>query len=235
MPAPLRLLSAQHSFLTDLHQLEEPLLIWLEHTARHDRTAPDDAWRLPAGLDGEAPRTALINIHRALPKPLRQEMYALDDGRAVRDGNRVVGFGGSVLTALYAVPVDPADIDVLAGLLDHFHRALSRQDGYASLHGLLEEAGDWYGCEYGTARETPADVVDRLARTVAVLRIDDEDTRMLVEAVTAAGPGGRITLTTPQEAAAIRYLDLVATLTRTSTSPLDRALARLLEPGERNG
>ncbi|MGW7312505.1 hypothetical protein [Streptomyces sp. NPDC054865] len=231
MPAPLRLLSAQHSFLTDLHRLEEPLLTWLEHTARHDRTAPDDLWRLPAGLDGEAPLTALINIHRAL----RQEMYALDDGRTVDGDNRVVGVGGSVLTALYAVPVDPADIDVLAELLDHFHRVLAQQDGYASLRCLLEEAGDWYGCEYGTARETPADVVDRLARTVAVLRLDDEDTRMLVQAVTAAGPGARITLTTPQEAAAIRHLDLVATLTRTSASPLDRALARLLEPGERNG
>ncbi|MFJ3835159.1 hypothetical protein ACIPY6_06510 [Streptomyces sp. NPDC090054] len=83
MPAPLRLLSAQRSFLTDLHRLEEPLLIRLEHTARHDRTAPGDVWRLPAGLDGEAPRTALINIHRAPPKPPRQEMYALDEGRTV--------------------------------------------------------------------------------------------------------------------------------------------------------
>ncbi|MFF4319469.1 hypothetical protein [Streptomyces sp. NPDC001568] len=68
-----------------------------------------------------------------------------------------------------------------------------------------------------------------------MLRLDDEDTRMLVEAVRAAAPGGLVALSPAQEAAAIRYLDLVATLTRTSTSPLDRALARLLEPGGRSG
>ncbi|MDX2394849.1 MULTISPECIES: hypothetical protein [unclassified Streptomyces] len=113
MPAPLRLLSAQHSFLTDLHRLEEPRSSGSNTPRVTTGQRPTTCGDFPRGLDGEAPRTALINIHRALPKPPRQEMYALDDGRTVGGGNRVVGVGGSVLTALYAVPVDPADIDVL--------------------------------------------------------------------------------------------------------------------------
>ncbi|MFF3013388.1 hypothetical protein [Streptomyces sp. NPDC057939] len=213
MPHALRLLPAHPAFLADLHQLEEPLLIWLDDMAFQTRFGHDDVWGLPPGLDGEAPRTALINVQRALPKPLRQQMYALTDARDVEGANRIVGRDGHEHTPLYAVGLDRADIDVLSGLLGHLRRALDEEDGYAALRSVLEEAGDWYGCEYGTRPETPAEVVCRIARTVAVLDTDTADTRLLLRALHTAGGTGRIVLTEAEDKAASRYLQHVATVT----------------------
>jgi hypothetical protein len=229
-----RLLPADESFLADFLDLEEPLLMWLDQTTRDARAGADDVYQLPAGLDGEAAHNAWGRIFEALPEALRDELHALRSGREVNNGNKVVGADGYEYTPLYAVPLDQADVDVLAALLDHFRKALTPEKGYADLRSLLDDAGEWYGSEHGAGRrpETAEQVVNRLARALAVLQLQDDDTEALLQAVTAAGADRRILLTTAQEEAASRYFDRVITAVTEGKPPIERDLARFVEFGE---
>src|SRR5262245_14521001 len=134
----VRLLPAHELFLIDFFDLEEPLLIWLDQVTRDARDGADDIYKLPADLDGMAARTAWTGIFGALPKALRAEWHAGYTGEGVTTGNTVFGADGYEYTPLYAVPVDPADVEILVALLDHFRKALAREKGYAGLHSLLD-------------------------------------------------------------------------------------------------
>ncbi|OEJ36520.1 hypothetical protein [Streptomyces agglomeratus] len=207
------------------------------HLARPDHQRrprrANDVYRLPADQDGEAVRAAWERIYDALPKALIDERHALRTGKEVVGGNRVFGPDGYEHTPLYAAPIDRADVEVLAALLGHFRRALAREEGYTDLRSLLADAGEWYGEESGErVPESAEQVVDRLARAVAVLQLDDDDTRTLLDAVTGAGPDGRIELALGQEPAARRYFDRVITAVTEGKAPIERALARFVEFGD---
>ncbi|MGW6605170.1 hypothetical protein [Streptomyces sp. NPDC055036] len=231
-PAP-RLLPADEHFLADFFDLEEPLLMWLDQTTRDARAGADDVYELPAGLDGEAAHEAWARIFAALPEGLRNERHALRTGEEVKNGNKVVGPDGYEYTPLYAVPADPADVEVLVALLDHFRKALARETGYADLHSILDDASEWYGNESADrVPENAEKVVARLARAVAVLQLQDDDAQALLAAVTVAGPDRRIVLTAQQEHAAARYFDRVITAVTEGKPPVERALARFVEFGD---
>jgi hypothetical protein len=228
-----RLLPADESFLSDFFDLEEPLLMWLAQATRDTRAGADDAYELPADLDGEAAHTAWGHIFEVLPEGLRDERHALRAGREAKGGNKVFGPDGYEYTPLYAAPVDQADVDVLAALLGDFRKALAYEKGYADLHSLLDDAGEWYGNEHGDReREGPEQVVNRLARAVAVLQLHNDDTQTLLQAVTAAGPDRRIVLTDAQVKAAVRYLGQIITVVTEGKPPIERALARFVEFGD---
>ena len=229
----LRLLPAHESFLADFFDLEEPLLIWLDQTTRDARAGADDVYELPAGLDGTAARDAWARIFEALPEGLRNERRSQLTGEEPIGGNTVRGTDGYEYTPLYAAPVDQADVEVLVALLDHCRKALAREQGYADLHSILDQAGEQYGNE-GADRtpETAEQVVARLARAVAVLQLQDDDTAALLAAVTAAGPDRRIELTGDQEQAAARYFDRLITAVTEGKPAVERALARFVEFGD---
>ncbi len=236
-----RLLPAEENFLADFFDLEEPLLIWLEQTTQDTRAGADDVYALPAGLDGEAVRAAWARIFDALPKALLAERHALLTGEEVTTGNKVIGPDGYEHSPLYAAPVDQADVEVLVALLDQCRKALALEPGYTDLRSLLTEAGEWYGNETADrARfsvgervpETAEQVVNRLARALAVLQLQDDDTRTLLAAVTAAGPDRRIVLTEDQEQAARRYFDRVITAVTEGKPRIERAFARFVEFGD---
>ncbi|MFD3907833.1 hypothetical protein ACFXOL_11010 [Streptomyces californicus] len=228
-----RLLPAHESFLADFFDLEEPLLIWLDETTRDTRAGADDVYTLPAGLDGEAAHEAWGRIFAALPEGLRDERRTMLTGEEHATGNTVLGTDGYEYTPLYAVPVDQADVEVLVALLDHARKALAYEPGHADLHSLLDQAGEQYGNE-GVDRtpENAEQVVARLARAVAVLQLQDDDTAALVAAVTAAGPDRRVQLTADQEQAAARYFDRLITATTEGKPAVERALARFVEFGD---
>ncbi|MFG3207935.1 hypothetical protein [Streptomyces sp. NPDC048192] len=228
------LLPAHESFLADFFDLEEPLLIWLDQTTRDARAGADDLYTLPAGLDGEAVHAAWGRIFEALPEGLRDERRTLLTGEEHATGNTVLGADGYEYTPLYAAPVDQADVEVLVTLLDHCRKALARETGYADLRSLLDQAGEQYGTD--RTPETAEQVVARLARAVAVLQMQDDDTAALLAAVTAAvtaaGPDRRIELTADQEQAATRYFDRLITATTEGKPAVERALARFVEFGD---
>lgn len=233
MAHPARLLPADENFLADLLDLEEPLLMWLSQTTRDARAGADDVYKLPAGLDGEAAHDAWGRVFEALPEGLRDERHALAASRDATNGNKVFGVDGYEYTPLYAASVDPTDVEVLVALLDHFRKALAYEPGHADLHSLLDEAGEWYGNESpGRVPESAEKVVNRLARAVAVLQLQDDDTAVLLAAVTAAGPDGRIVLTETQEQAARRYFDRLITTVTEGKPAIERDLARFVEFGE---
>lgn len=228
----LRLLPAEEHFLTDFFDLEQPLLIWLAQTTSDARAGADDVWRLPTDLDGEVARAAWNHICEALPKALIDERHALRTGKELTTGNRVFGTDGYEHTPLYAAPVGAADIEVLAALLGHFRKALALEKGYTDLHSLLSDAGEWYGEESGgRVPENAEQVVNRLDRALAVLQLDDDDTRTVLAAVTAAGPDGRIQLDYGQEQAARRYFERVITAVTEGKGPVEQALTRFVEFG----
>ncbi|MGW1101310.1 hypothetical protein ACWD64_37865 [Streptomyces antibioticus] len=236
-----RLLPAEENFLADFFDLEEPLLIWLDQTTQDTRAGADDVYTLPADLDGEAVRAAWARIFEALPKALLDERHALLTGEELTTGNKVIGPDGYEHSPLYAAPVDQADVEVLVALLDHFRKALALEPGYTDLRSILTEAGEWYGNEtadrarYSVGErvpETAEQVVDRLARALAVLQLQDDDTRTLLAAVTAAGPDRRIVLTGDQEQAAHRYFDRVITAVTEGKPRIERAFARFVEFGD---
>ncbi|MFF8387780.1 hypothetical protein ACF053_29640 [Streptomyces kanasensis] len=229
----LTLLPAEEHFLGDLFDLDEPLFMWLEGTTSDARAGADDVYRLPADLDGVAVRAAWISIYGALPKGLVDERHALRTGKEVSGGNRVFGPDGYEHTPLYAAPIDRADVEVLASLLDHFRRALAMEPGYTDLRSLLADAGEWYGEESGErVPETAEQVVNRLSRALTVLQLDDGDTRALLPAVTMPGPDGRIQLTVEQEQAARGYFERVITVVTEGKGRLERELARFVEFGD---
>ncbi|MFJ8351264.1 hypothetical protein ACIQ9J_33860 [Streptomyces sp. NPDC094153] len=225
-----RLLPAHESFLADFFDLEEPLLIWLDQTTRDARAGADDVYTLPPGLDGEAAHEAWGRIFEALPEGLRDERRTLLTGEEHATGNMVLGTDGYEYTPLYAAPVDQADVEVLVALLDHCRKALARETGYADLRSLLDQAGEQYGTD--RTPETAEQVVARLARAVAVLQLQDDDTVALLAAVTAAGPDRRVELTGDQEQAAARYFDRLITAVTEGKPPVERALARFVEFGD---
>ncbi|MFD8025453.1 hypothetical protein ACFV6G_34205 [Streptomyces lavendulae] len=236
-----RLLPAEENFLADFFGLEEPLLIWLEQTTQDTRAGADDVYALPADLDGEAVRAAWARIFEALPKALLDERRALLTGEELTTGNKVIGPDGYEHNPLYAAPVDQADVEVLVALLDHFRKALAREPGYTDLRSILTEAGEWYADEtadrarYSVGErvpETAEQVVNRLARALTVLQLQDDDTRTLLAAVTAAGPDRRIVLTEDQEQAARRYFDRVITAVTEGKPRIERAFARFVEFGD---
>ncbi|MCQ8194624.1 hypothetical protein [Streptomyces rugosispiralis] len=229
----LRLLPAHESFLADFFDLEKPLLIWLDQTTRDARDGADDVYELPASLDGEAAHEAWGRIFAALPEGLRDERRTLLTGEEHATGNTVLGTDGYEYTPLYAAPIEAADVEVLVALLDHFRKAVARESGYADLHSLLVHAGEQYGNE-GADRvpETAEQVVNRLARVVAVLQLQDDDAQALLAAVTAAGLDRRIVLTEEQEQAARRHFDRVITAVTEGKPPVERALARFVEFGD---
>lgn len=231
-----RLLPADEHFLDDFLSLDEPLLIWLDETTRDNRAGADDAYRLPAGLDGEAARAAWERVFTALPKALVDEWHALRSDEEVQNGNKVTGPDGYEHTPLYAAPVDPADIEELEALLGHFRKALTRETGYADLHQLLDDAGEWYGNESrDRTPETTEQVVNRLARALAVFQLQDDDAQVLLTAVTAAGQDRRIVLTADQERAAARYFDRIIIAVTEGKGSVERALARFVEFGDEKG
>lgn len=231
--APL-LLAADENFLSDLLSLEDPLLQWLSQTSRDARAGDEDVWQLPAGLDGEKALAAWAHIFDALPKGLRDELRALRTGEETAGGNRVYGPDGYEHTPLYAVRLDQADIAVLAALLDDCRKAVARQEGYTDLCNLLTDAGEEYGREsYDRLPETAQQVTDRLARTLAVLQLErDTEIEMLLQAVTAAGPDGRIDLTAAQESAAASFMDRVITATTVGKPTVERDFQRFVAFGE---
>ncbi|MEU6315461.1 hypothetical protein [Streptomyces sp. NPDC047014] len=195
----LRLLPAHPAFLSALHQLDEPLLSWLDGMTFRTLFEPEDIWGLPPDLDGTACRRALLNIHQALPDSLRTYEGAVED-----ESER--GDGGGERVALYAASVDQADIDTLNGFHRLCLRALAHADDHEGLYALLEEAGDWYGGEYGLRPETPAEVTDRVGRVLGVLNADDHDTRTLLRALATCPDPARLVLAPPEEEAATRFL-----------------------------
>lgn len=229
-----RLLPADENFLGDLFSLGEPLLLWLDQTTRDARAGDEDVWQLPTGLDGQKAHSAWGNILAALPDGLRNEAHALRTGREAEDGNRVYGPDGYEHTPLYAVRLDQADVEVLAALLDHFRKAVARQEGYLDLCNLLTDVGEEYGSDsHNRLPETAQQVTDRLSRTLAVLQLErDTDIEMLLQAVTAAGPDGRIDLTAAQEGAAERVTDRVITATTAGRPAIERDFARFVAFGE---
>ncbi|MFH9871597.1 hypothetical protein ACH4NT_36670 [Streptomyces lydicus] len=234
-PSAQRLLPADENFLGDLFSLEEPLLMWLEQTTLDSRAGDQDAWHLPAGLDGEKARAAWGHIFTALPEGLRNEWHAMRTGEEPKGAVHVYGPDGYEHTPLYAVSVDQADLDVLAALLDDCRRAVAREEGYLDLCNLLTDAGEEYGsASYGRQPETAQQVTDRLARTLAVLQLErDGDVEQLLQVVAAAGaPGGRIDLTAAQADAAERFTDRVITATTAGKPAIERDLQRFVAFGE---
>ncbi|MDA5284736.1 hypothetical protein [Streptomyces sp. Isolate_45] len=133
---------------------------------------------------------------------------------------------------MYGAPVDLADVEVLAALLGHFRKALAVEKGYSDLRSLLSDAGEWYGEESGDrVPENAEHVINRLSRALAVLQPDDEDTRTLPAAVTAAGPDGRIELDYGQEQAARRYFERVISAVTEGKGPIERDHIRFVEFG----
>ncbi|WP_105974679.1 hypothetical protein [Streptomyces geranii] len=183
-----------------------------------------------------AAHAAWTGISKALPEDLRAERHPADNGEEATTGNQVFGADGYEYTPLYAVPVDPADVEVLVELLAHFRKALAREKGYTDLHSLLDQAGEWFSDE-GRDRvpEQAEGVVNRLARSVAVLQLQDDDAQALLTAVTGARPNRRIVLTAEQERAAERYFNRVITAVTEGKPPVERALARFVEFGDTAG
>ena len=229
MTAPRFLLPADEGFLGDLFSLDEPLLMWLADATQGAVDGDEDAWRLPAGLDGTAVYDAFIRLVTALPEGLREWWTALSRGGSEDGiGNTVLGVDGYEYTPVYAADLDPADVAALVGLLGHCRRALAREDGYTDLHSLLDDAAEWSANEGDHGPRTATQVVDRLARVVAVLELRDDDTDVLLSAVAA---GGRVRLTGPQEEAMRRYsANLVVAVTE-GKSNVERAYAAFVAFG----
>ncbi|MFE5719623.1 hypothetical protein [Streptomyces erythrochromogenes] len=229
MPSSLRLLPAHPAFLNALHQLEEPLLSWLDGMTFHALFEPEDVWGLPPGLDGTACRKALLNIHQALPKPLRAYEYVVEDECefAGAAGDPLGGDSGHI--GLYGALVDQVDIDTLTGFHQHCLQALAHADGYEGLYTLLEEAGDWYGSEYGLRPETPAEVTDRVRRVLGVLNVDDDDSRTLLRALAACPDPARLVLAPAEEEAATRFL---LRIDGPATEGIPNATAAATDPGD---
>ncbi|MGK4578439.1 hypothetical protein [Kitasatospora sp. HPMI-4] len=213
--APVMLLPENEEWLHALFVIEDPLLVALAEASNRAAAGDEDAPRLPEGLDGEAVYAAWGRIVRALPEPLWKKDVSLGGHQLFAPDGRWEH------TPLYAVEIDPADVEQLASLFDHLRTAAHRAG--EDLFVLLEEAAE-ERAEPGR-RPVVQQVVADVARAVSALQLDatDDDTRTLLQALAAAAPGERIVLTEAQEEA---YRRLADRFTLAIADPGDQALTR---------
>ncbi|MFC8223842.1 hypothetical protein ACFUTY_37445 [Streptomyces sp. NPDC057362] len=206
------LLPDDEDWLALFMNMEEPLLLQLALNTRAVRDGEEDVWQLPADLDGAAAHDAWGRLFQALPAPLRHT--ATNTNRSVPNDARPPGQyilyapdGRWEHTPLYPADIDPRDVDTVAAVLAHFRRAVEGHDDTQLADFLEQLADDW--AEPGRNGD-PEKLVNDFARGLAVLHLDRQpDTKVLLTAVAAAGPGQeppeRIVLTPAQEDAYQRF------------------------------
>ncbi|MFD3890711.1 hypothetical protein [Streptomyces microflavus] len=226
------LLPDDEDWLSLFMGMEEPLLMQLALNARAVQKGDDEVWELPTDLDGIGAYEAWGRLFGALPEPLRHT--GTNIGRSVPDQEQPAGRytlyapdGRWEHTPLYPADVDLRDVAAVAAVLAHFRTALDGTDGTQLGDFLQQMADDWAdpGRE-GNDRQ----MVEDFLRGLSLWHLPHQpDVDVLLEAVTAAGPGAetpeRIVLTLPQEDAYQAFMRRVSAAVA-GNSPHDYALHR---------
>lgn len=215
--------------LAVLDIVDDPLIAWLQPA---EGLGPDEEdWVLPASLDVPAITAAWDRILGARPQPLLQD----DDEREGVPGaySLETAATGYQRASLYPVPVARADLEVMAGLLQHLRRALTRDRpaDHGDLAQILWDAAERLTDERNRGRVSPGhryEAEDLVAALETALQMldpgEDPDAVLLLQAIGTPAEGSTVVLSGAAAEAYSRWTGRL--ITQTASSSTDAALTR---------
>ncbi|MFJ4674233.1 hypothetical protein [Kitasatospora purpeofusca] len=214
--------------LAVLNTVDDPLIAWLQPA---EGLGPDEEdWQLPATLDVPAVTAAWDRILDRRPRLL---LFGEDEREGVPGAYSLETGTGYQRASLYPVSVSRADLQVMAGLLEHLRRALApgRPADHGDLAQILWDAADRLtdqrgnGVSPSTRRYEGEDLVADLQTALEMLDPgEDPDAALLLQAIGTPAEGSTVRLSGAAAEAYDRWTGRL--ITKTASSATDAALTR---------